>query len=156
VLIGGLEMLAGFAGGLWTTLLFRQVTPAFWLTLLVPMGLTVLVANALRNFPDSVGRLGLALVLGVYSAVGFVWAKRFFLRVQDTQWTGGVIALPSWGELSARRGSSSSRRARPIRALLRNELQAQEVNALLAAGLLLVHLGVIAVRRWSTEYMSTH
>ena len=157
LLIGGLEVLAGFAGGLWTTLLFRQVTAAFWLTLLVPLGLTVLGASALKNFPDAIGRAGLALVLGAYSAVGFFWAKRFFLGVQDTQWTGGNIALPSWGEFSGEQASLAvRRRANPIRALLRKEFQAQQVNVLLAGGLLLVHLGVIAFRRFSAEYLATH
>jgi len=157
LLVGGLEVLAGFAGGLWTTLLFRQVTAAFWLTLLVPLGLAVVGTSALKNFPDVVGRSGLALVLGAYSAVGFFWAKRFFLRVQDTQWTGGNIALPSWGEFSAGRASvMGRRRPKPIRALVRKEFQAQQVNVLLAGGLLLVHLGVIAVRRFSADYLATH
>ena len=157
LLIGGLEALAGFAGGLWTTLLFRQVTAAFWLTWLVPMGLTILGASLLKNLPDAVSRACLAVMLGAYSAAGYLWAKRFFLRVQDTHWTGGVIALPAWGELAAGKTSISVRRKwKPIRTLVRKEFQAQQVNVLLACGLLLVHLGVIALWRWSTEYMATH
>jgi len=157
VLIGGLEVLAGFAGGLWTTLLFRQVTAAFWVTLLVPMGLTVLASNLFKSLPDSIGRAALAVILGFYSAAGFLWAKRFFLRVQDTQWTGGVVALPSWSDLFARQGSSMLRRnRRPLRALVQKEFQAQQVNVLLAGGLLLVHLGVAAMRRWGAEYLATH
>lgn len=157
LLIGGVEVLAAFAGGLWTTLLFRQVTAAFWLTFLAPMGLSVLVGLVLKNFPDSIGRAGLAVVLGVYSGVGFVWAKRFFLRVQDTQWTGGVVSLPSWSELLAGREAAPVRRsAKPIRALVQKEFKAQEVNVILAGGLILVHLAVTAARRWGAEYMATH
>jgi hypothetical protein len=157
LLVGGLAVLTGFAGGLWTTLLFRQVTAAFWLTFLIPMGLTALAGNVLKNFSDEVGLAGLALILGAYSAAGFLWAKRFFLSVQDMQWTGGVVALPQWGGLAARRGSLMlPRKRKPIRALLRKEFQAQHVNVLLAGGLLVVHLGVIALRRWSAEYLATH
>lgn len=155
--IGGLEVLAGLAGGLWTTLLFRQVTAAFWLTLLVPISLSVLCGSALKNFPDAVGNTVLAVLLGIYSVLGFVWARRQFLRVQDTQWTGGVIALPAWSELLAGGGSLELvRKRKPLRALVRKEFQAQQVNVLLAGGLLLLHLGVIAVRRWGREYLSTH
>ena len=156
LLIGGLVVLAGFAGGLWTTLLFRQVTAAFWLTLLVPSGLAVLVSYALGSLPDIAGHTGLALILGAYSVVGFIWAKGFFLRVQDTQWTGGVVVLPSWDELAGARSKIAIRRLKPIRALLRKEFQAQQVNLLLAAGLLLLHLGVIALRHFNAEYLSTH
>jgi hypothetical protein len=157
LLIGGLAVFAGFAGGLWTTLLFRQVTAAFWLTLLIPMGLAVVASNILKNFPDSVARAGLALILGAYSVAGFIWAKRFFLSVQDTQWTGGVVALPTWGKQVAERGSLVlPRKLKPIRALLRKEFQAQHVNLLLAGGFLLVHLAVVAFRRWSAEYLATH
>jgi ABC-type transport system involved in multi-copper enzyme maturation permease subunit len=157
LLIGGLAVFAGFAGGLWTTLLFRQVTAAFWLTLLIPMGLTVVASNLLKNFPDAVARAGLALILGAYSAAGFLWAKRFFLTLQDTQWTGGVVSLPAWGKQVTERGPLMlPRKLKPLRALLRKEFQAQHVNLLLAGGLLLVHLGVVGFRRWSAEYLATH
>lgn len=157
LLIGGLEVLAGFAGGLWTTLLFRQVTAAFWLTWLVPMGLALLAGSLFKSLPDAMSRAGLALILGAYSAAGYLWAKRFFLQVQDTQWTGGVVALPAWGGSAAGKTSISGRRQRkPLRALVRKELQAQQVNVLLAGGLLFVHLVVIALRRWGAEYMATH
>src|SRR5208282_1645305 len=43
LMVGGLGAAAGLAGGLWTTLLFRQVSAAFWFTLLVPTGLGLLV-----------------------------------------------------------------------------------------------------------------
>jgi ABC-type multidrug transport system permease subunit len=99
----------------------------------------------------------LSLLIVAYAAAGFFWAKRFFLRVQDTQWTGGVIALPNWGELfTGRSALSGLRRRKPLRALLWKEFQAQQVNVLLAGGLLLVHLGVVLVSRWSVEYLATH
>ncbi len=157
LMTGGLAVLAGLAGGLWTTLLFRQVTAAFWLTGLVPLGLSLLIGKVLGDFPDTIAQAGLFIVLGAYSAAGFVWAKRLFLRVQDTQWTGGVIALPQWGGRAAQRGSWGSRRTRkPIWALLLKEFQAQHVNLLLAGGLLLLHLAVLMFRKLSIEYLATH
>ena len=49
------------------------------------------------------------------------------------------------------------RRENPIRALLRKEFQAQQVNIILAGGLLFVHLGeLVALRRWGREYLATH
>jgi hypothetical protein len=96
LMVGGLGAVAGLAGGLWTTLLFRQVSAAFWFTLLVPTGLGLLVGQLLGGFPDAVVRVGMCAVLGVYSAVGFVWARRLFQQVQDTQWTGGVVWVPEW------------------------------------------------------------
>ncbi len=35
---GGLSALAAFAGGLWTNLLFRNTSAAFWFSLLIPLG----------------------------------------------------------------------------------------------------------------------
>ena len=157
LMAGGLAVLAGFAGGLWTTLLFRQVTAAFWFTGLVPLGLSLLTGKVLGNLPDTFAQGGLLIVLMVYSAAGFIWAKRLFLRVQDTQWTGGVIALPQWGGLAAGQASRVPQRTRkPLRALLRKEFQAQHVNLLLAGGLLVVHLAVILLRKLSSEYLASH
>jgi ABC-type transport system involved in multi-copper enzyme maturation permease subunit len=157
LLTGGLTVLAGFGGGLWTTLLFRQVTAAFWLTGLVPLGLGLLTGKILGDFPDAVAQSGVGLVLGAYSAAGFVWAKRMFLQVQDTQWTGGVIALPQWNRAGAAAGSGAAGRERkPMRALLRKEFQAQHVNLLLAGGLLVLHLAVVLLRRLSADYLASH
>lgn len=154
---GGLAVLAGFAGGLWTTLLFRQVTAAFWVTCLVPLGLSLLTGQVLGTFPDAVVQGGLFLVLGAYSVAGFVWAKRLFQRVQDVQWTGGVISLPRWGEGAVERTSvAEGRNRKPTRALLGKEFQAQHVNLLLAGGLLLLHLGVVAFRKLGFDYLATH
>src|SRR5579883_2245727 len=155
--IGGLAVIAGFAGGLWTTLLFRQVAAAFLLTLLLPMGLTILVTTVVKGLPDTAGRIGLALGLITYSAAGFFWARRLFLSMQDTQWTGGVVALTSLRELSpAGEELSYRRKHKPVVALLRKEFQAQQVNILLAGGLLFVHLGVILLRRLASGYLGTH
>jgi hypothetical protein len=157
LMVGGLGALAGFAGGLWTTLLFRQVSPAFWLTLLVPMGLGLLASQLLGGFSDLVARAGVCAVLGLYSAVGFVWARRLFDEVEDTQWTGGVVSLPKWGRIAVHvQSGTGGRKRRAVRALLRKEFQSQHVNLLLAAGLLLIHLAVLAVRKLGSDYLRLH
>lgn len=165
-LVGATAVLSGFAGGLWTTLLFRQVTAAFWVTLLVPLAISLVAAGIFWNVPEIlvhsglptlVAQSGLLLIFGAYCAASFFWAKSFFLRVQDTQWTGGVVALPNWGELGLERGSGSAMRGfKPMRMLLRKEFQAQQINLLLAGGLLLAQLGSLAVRRWSRGYLGDH
>jgi ABC-type transport system involved in multi-copper enzyme maturation permease subunit len=156
-LIGGLTALIGFAGGLWTTLLFRQVTAAFWATLLVPMGLTVVTGAACRNFPDSVATGAVALILTGYSVAGYLWARRFFVQVQDIQWTGGTVALPAWADLF-HRGSplKGVRKHQPLLALWQKEFQAQQINLLLGCVLLVLHLGAILIRRASPVYLAAH
>ena len=157
LMVGGLGALAGFAGGLWTTLLFRQVSPAFWLTLLVPMGLGLLASQLLGGFSDLVARAGVCAVLGLYSAAGIVWARKLFEEVEDTQWTGGIVLLPKWGRAAAHaRPGIARRKRRAVRTLLSKELQSQYVNLLLAAGLLVIHLGVLAVRRLGADYLRLH
>jgi ABC-type transport system involved in multi-copper enzyme maturation permease subunit len=157
LMVGGLGALAGFAGGLWTTLLFRQVSAAFWLTLLVPMGLRLLASQLLGGFSDLVARAGLCAVLGLYSAAGIVWARRLFGEMEDTQWTGGIVSLPKWGSAAARaRPGIGRRKRRTVRTLLSKELQSQYVNLLLAGGLLVIHLVVLAVRRLGADYLRLH
>ena len=117
VTVAGLSVVAGFAGGFWTPLLFRQVSAAFWFTLLVPMGLGMVTSQLLGGFPDVVSRVGVCAVLGLYSAAGFVWARRLFEQVQDTQWTGGVVSLPKWGRATAQaQPGIGGRKRRAVRA----------------------------------------
>ena len=157
LMVGGLGAMVGLAGGLWTTLLFRQVSAAFWFTLLVPTGLGLLVGQLLGGFSDTVVRVGTCAVLGVYSAVGVVWARRLFLQVQDTQWTGGVVSVPEWcGAGTQVRTGVAHRKRRAFRALLSKELQSQYVNLLLAGALLLIHLALLATRALTAGYLSAH
>src|SRR5439155_9746524 len=87
--------LAFFAGGFWTTLLFRQITSAFWFTLLIPLAILVGTTHLLDNRSQVVQELAVGAVLVVYAVAGFLWARRQFLYAQDTGWTGGTISLPT-------------------------------------------------------------
>ena len=88
---------ATFTGGLWTTLLLRQLAAAFWLTLLVPAILagitTVLLVGSETNYAIIAG---LAVTFAVYSVAGFFFARWLFFRAQDIGWSGGTLVLPEW------------------------------------------------------------
>ena len=140
---------ATFTGGLWTTLLLRQIAGAFWLTLLVPAVLSGFAGGFLAGTEsDNLVIAVLCVVIGVYSVGGFLFARWLFFKAQDVGWSGGVIALPEW-QLFARAQNGISRRTRqPLLALVRKEFQLHQVSLLGAAGLLVLHLGVIALRKY--------
>ena len=141
-----LFVLAAYSGGLWTVLLFRQVAVAFWFTLLTPAALLVSVLWLLDEHPDSIDRTIVSIIV-LYAGWGFLFARRLFLRAQDVQWTGGVIALPKWrvfSMLPARAGSQ--RRFGPRLAMLGREFQLHQSQLIIAGGLAVLHLGMIAAR----------
>lgn len=139
---------ATFTGGLWTTLLLRQIAGAFWLTLLVPATLSSFSGIFLADSES--GNLVIAVlsvVIGVYSLAGFLFARWLFFRAQDIGWSGGVIAMPEWKFLSARAERAGSVRTRkPLFALVKKEFQLQQVSLMGAVGLLVLHAGMIALR----------
>jgi alpha-tubulin suppressor-like RCC1 family protein len=138
---------ATFTGGLWTTLLLRQIAGAFWLTLLVPAVLAGFTAAFLsENYSDNAVIAVLCVVLGIYSVGGFLLARWLFFRAQDVGWTGGIIALPEWKFFTRSENAVSTRNRKPIFALLKKELQLQQISLLGAAGLLVLHIGVIVLR----------
>jgi hypothetical protein len=141
---------ATFTGGLWTTLLLRQIAGAFWLTLLVPAVLSGFSAGFLsQSESNSAVIAGLCVVFAIYSVGGFLFARRLFFRAQDAGWSGGVIPLPEWNFFTARAGSAVSTRSRkPVIALLKKEVQLQQASLAGAVGLLALHLGVIALRKY--------
>jgi ABC-type transport system involved in multi-copper enzyme maturation permease subunit len=154
IVIGGVCVLAAFSSGLWTNLLFRNVSIAFWFSWLVPLGLGMLVAGLCGGLDHILSDLGLIVALGGYSGAGYWAAKRLFQRVQDTQWTGGVISLP-WSTSRSRPFAHAGAR-QPWRALVRKEFQLQQVNVIVGALLLLSHLAVIVVRRIGLDYFAQH
>ncbi len=139
---------ATFTGGLWTTLLLRQIAGAFWLTLLVPAVLSGFSGIFLADSESgSLVIAVLAVVIGIYSIAGFLFARWLFFRAQDVGWSGGVIAMPEWKFFTARAGDAGSiRNRKPIFALIKKEFQLQQVSLLGAAGLLVLHVGTIVLR----------
>jgi hypothetical protein len=140
---------ATFTGGLWTTLLLRQLAGAFWLTLLVPAVLSgfsaVFLAQAESN---SLVIAVLSVVIAVYSVGGFLFARWLFFRAQDVGWSGGNIALPEWKIFTRSENAVSTRMRRPIFALLKKELLLQQASLTGAVGVLVLHLAVIGLRKY--------
>ncbi|MBW8863897.1 MAG: hypothetical protein JF609_03050 [Verrucomicrobia bacterium] len=144
VLVAGcLGIVATFSGGLWATLLLRQVAGAFWLTVLVPATLAGFTAAFLSQ-TESAGNViaALCVILGVYSVGGFLFARWLFFRAQDVGWTGGIITLPELRLFSARSEAAGLiRKFRPVPALLKKEFKLQQVSLIGAMGLLVLHIG---------------
>jgi hypothetical protein len=143
---------ATFTGGLWTTLLLRQVAGAFWLTLLVPAVLSGFSAGFLaQNQSNNLLIAVLCVIFAVYSMGGFLFARWLFFRAQDVGWSGGVISLPEWKFFAARRENAiSTRNQKPIFALVKKELQLHQASLMGAAGLLVLHIGVIVLWKYHT------
>jgi ABC-type transport system involved in multi-copper enzyme maturation permease subunit len=141
---------ATFSGGLWTTLLLRQIAGAFWLTLLVPAVLAGFTAAFLaEKHSDNAIVAVLCVVLGIYSVGGFLFARWLFFRAQDVGWSGGVISIPEWKLFGARSENAVSTRCRkPIFALFKKEFQLHQITLMGAAGLLVLHIGIIVLRKY--------
>ncbi len=155
--------LAIFSGGLWTALLFRQMAAGFWFAVLTPAAILMTIENLLDNQPDKLVERVLIAAFVVYGFAGFLFARWLFSRVQDAQWTGGDIAMPEmrglkwWGERprepqaalkASSRGRSPHREWHPRAALLAKEFQLHQSQFLMAGVLVLLHLGVIATRKF--------
>jgi hypothetical protein len=139
-----------FSGGLWTTLLLRQVAPAFWFTLIVPGALLAIVAGLCAGSSDEFVIGMVVSVLGIYSLAGFFFARWLFFRAQDVQWTGGTIVLPEWRGLARFKASAGQlRQWRPNVALWWKEIRLHESQFVIAFALAMLHLGVLAVRHFS-------
>ncbi len=146
----GVAMLVALVGGLWTTLLLRQVAAAFWITFLVPSLLLVLMFFSLpaKLFENSHLLFPLLCgIAGIYIVVGFWLAHRLFHRAEDVAWTGGIISFSTWRYFeSGSKSSVSTRRRKPFRALLNKEFQLQSITFFCATALLVLHIGVFFLR----------
>ena len=139
-------------GGLWTTLLFRQIIAAFWISVLLP--LAILVSVLWLFLGDEIAgektRETIAIVLLVaYSVAGYLFARWQFRHAQDTAWTGGNVSLPSADRWWPWKRTETVRpKMHPLRALLGKEFQFQQVSFLLAGLLLLVQVAVLLAQKF--------
>ncbi|MDB6068595.1 MAG: hypothetical protein JWR26_4803 [Pedosphaera sp.] len=128
------------ASALWTTLLLRQIVAAFWVALLIPSSILLVILW----IGGTVALIYIAL--GLYSFAGLWWAGRQFNHAQEVAWTGGEVAMPAWRPSRAA-SQSATRFYHPIATLFRKELKLHAVALMGMAGLFLVHLGVLAFRK---------
>ena len=85
------------SGGLWSTLLVRQIPAAFCFTLLAPLAVGALIVwclSVLGRDSHQMGGLSADLpIFVVYSIAGFWFAWRLYLRAEDYQWLGGEVSF---------------------------------------------------------------
>jgi ABC-type transport system involved in multi-copper enzyme maturation permease subunit len=147
--------LVALVGGLWTTLLFRQVATGFWATLLAPAGLATLVFYFI---PARASGQTFHLVLGItavaYILTGLWAARRLFYSAQDIGWTGGTVSLDRWRYFeAATETSTNTRRFRPIFAILQKEFQLHAITLVGAIALLILQIAIFFVR---AHYLKFH
>jgi len=144
-----LFLLVIYSGALWTVLLLRQMVAAFWFTLLTPAAILVLIMFSWPEKYSAASEPAVIAGLLIYSVAGFWFARRLFLRAQDVAWTGGTIAMPELGWLERlKKSSGARRRGSPRAALQMKEFQLHQSQFLIAGALALLHLGVIATRKF--------
>lgn len=142
--------LAALVGGLWTTLLFRQIAAAFWITFLTPAAALMLIVFFLPAKLAANDHFLIPLLYslaGIYCITGFWFAHRLFHRAQDVAWTGGVITFSRWRYFeSSSKSFVSTRQRQPVWALLKKELQLQSISFVGAGTLLALHVGIFFMR----------
>ncbi len=146
--IGIAAAAVGVSGGLWASLLFRQIGAALWFSLLVPavffLGVEWFVPG------DSAREIVLLAGAAAYSIAGVFWARRLFLAAQDVQWLGDSISPFSLRSANAQAALEGSRRLRPLRTLLLKEIQSHQISYLIAFGLLVLHFCTLVFRKFYT------
>ena len=111
--ICSMMILVCIAGGLWTTLLFRQIAAAIWFTPLVPGFLFVVVTSATNGFARDENLWPGITTLIAYSILSLIWAGWLFARAQDCQWTGGTVSFSFRWLWPARVKAGSQTKPRP-------------------------------------------
>ena len=148
-IFSALYALTIYSGGLWSVLLLRQVAAGFWFAVLTPAALLITIAYLFDNQPDKIVEWVIITVFTVYGIAGFFYARWLFLRAQDVAWTGGNIAMPELRGLARFKISSGKYRIwRPRMALFIKEFQLHQLQFLIVGMLILLHLGIIATRKF--------
>jgi alpha-tubulin suppressor-like RCC1 family protein len=135
--LGLLLPLAAMGGGVGFTIWLRHVHAAFWLALLFPGVLLLLLLVFFRFFPEAASRIPLMLLLALYGSGGLLLGLIRFVRMEwnDAPDEEKAFGAGSWIFPFQMRSS------RPWVAALKKELLLHQVSALLAAGLLVLLAG---------------
>ncbi|HYG24615.1 MAG TPA: hypothetical protein VEH04_17710 [Verrucomicrobiae bacterium] len=141
----GVFALALYSSALWTVLLLRQPGVAFWISILIPLALSVATGFGAEKMNEK-PLIYICGTLILYSIAGYFFAQRLFLRAQDIQWGGGVIQLPTF-TFAGQTARSQQSSFRPVTALFRREFRLHEAQWIIAGSLLLLHLGALASSR---------
>ena len=151
-----LSALVAFSGGLWTTLLLRQIAGAFWFTLLTPLAIILGIGAISQSVGQGTETIVVAALV-LYSVAGFVLAWRLFMRAQDVQWTDGEISLPRRQHaLKTRSGLFSFCPRLWYSALAWKELQLHQGTFLIAAIFLALHVTAYFIRTFHPPAKNTN
>ena len=145
---GALVAVASVGGGLFFSLLTRQVGPALWLAILCPLGILPaggLVAWAF-NRTDCLPWVWGVLAAG-YGVTTFFLARRRFLTFQDVAGQGTDVSLSLAFLRSRKRPSVKGGRQAALRALRRKEWRLQQLNFVAAGLLTLLTLSTVVAMR---------
>lgn len=149
--------LLAFSGGLWSTLLLRDIVTSLSFACVVPIAICAATLLTVGHWidPES-SRFSniLSCVLAVYLAAGFWWARRLFLGAQEVAWSGGQIPLAGV-RLAPLRWLAFEIKGRQNRwtALVRKELQLQEVTMFLIPIMALLHLAALAICHFAPKWI---
>jgi hypothetical protein len=137
-----LLVVIAFAGGLWTTILIRQMAAAFWFAILVPLVLYAASLPVLKRLSEdedtSFFMAALAVLSCVYAVTGYCLARWSFLRAQDKQ-AQEATGAATWSFLPA-----FATPHWPVMALFVKELRLQQATLSIAVALGLLHLTALA------------
>ncbi|MGO8763736.1 MAG: ABC transporter permease [Limisphaerales bacterium] len=153
----GVMTLVAFSGGLWSTLLLRDLTTAFFATVMAPAALLMATALALMRWIDNDALMGWVVfcVMTAYSALGFFVARRLFLGAEDVPlaWTRRQVSVPkARGWLLRWFAFGLQKRRGPWSALIFKELQLQEITVILVPLLVFLHLAALALRHFAPQW----
>jgi hypothetical protein len=140
--------LTALAGGLWTTITFRQIGAAFLFAILTPYAIVSLLI-LFNPWCDNHGYCSQFLLkasLILYSVTGIFWSRRVFLRATETDVWNRKIAWPAWLKAPESTATKIVRRHRPWRALVMKELASYQMVFVLAGGLLVLHAASLVMR----------
>jgi len=153
--VSGLLALLAFSGGLWSTLLLRDVTTAFFATVLIPLGIfcgTILCMACVSGW-DDIDCMITCWPLAIYAVTGFFMAQLLFLRAEDVAWTGTQISLATGRGWTFRWLAFGFQQKRgPWSALIFKELQLQEITIILVPLLAVLHLSALAARHFAPQW----
>jgi hypothetical protein len=153
----GVATLVAFSSGLWSTLLLRDLTTAFFAAVMAPAALLMATFLASLHWIDNDALMERVVfcVMTAYSALGFFVARRLFLGAEDVPlaWTGRQISLPKVRGLPLRwLGFGLQKRRGPCSALIFKELRMQEVTMVLLPLLAFLHLAALGARHFAPEW----
>ena len=143
VLVGAIISITGLGGGAFFSLILRSYQGAFWLTLLTPFALAVIVLfpfvfSSLVNITNIYWG-ATYLVTCIYGFSLYLLARKQFFTWQDLGPWGGEIWFPTRSSEKIET-TLRDRCYRPMKALARKELSLQHLNLLITSALLLLYI----------------